>query len=86
MFTWPYLSRRNVSEDRKYHYDLYLVPSLESWKVNGVFVPYLLTCRSWLVEFGGVRSNLQSGSAVKQGRVLSVLLYFSEFLWGVFCL
>lgn len=33
---------------------------------------------------GALGSNLQPGSAVKQGRVLSVLLYFSESLCFVF--
>lgn len=42
----------------------------------GAFVPYMPRCWSWwIVEFSGVRSNLPPGT-LKQGTVLSVLVYF----------
>lgn len=42
-------------------------------------------CRSGQWSFGGLRSNLQPETALKQGIVLSVLLYFLEFIF-FFCL
>ena len=47
----------------------------------GAFVPYMPRCWSWwIVEFSGLRSSLPPGT-LKQGTVLSVLVYFFlEFL------
>lgn len=43
----------------------------------GAFVPYMPRCWSWwMVEFRGLRSNLPPATALNQGTVLSILVYF----------
>ena len=43
----------------------------------GAFVPYVSRCWSWwMVEFRGLRSNLPPATALNQGTVLSILVYF----------